>query len=82
LSDTRPPPSVSLAPYPGVVIDCPEPVVLAGFHGALLDWGVKVDDGWAQIHPADGSNRISFQQVADAGQPRVAPPEDPAAAAP
>ena len=34
LSDARTPPSVVLPGYPDVVIDCPEPVVLAGITGA------------------------------------------------
>lgn len=54
---------VAIARYPGVIIDCPEPKALADFYGALLDWGVKVDEGWAEIRPTDGSDCISFQQV-------------------
>ncbi|MCW2765229.1 MAG: hypothetical protein JWO11_1188 [Nocardioides sp.] len=52
-----------IARFPGVIIDCPDPTALAEFYGALLDWGVRVEEGRAEIRPADGSDCISFQQV-------------------
>ena len=33
--------------------------MLAGITGALLDRGVKVDEGWTEIRIPDGSNCIS-----------------------
>lgn len=54
---------MAIARFPGLVIDCPDSAALATFYGALLDWKVKVDDGWAEIRPADNSDCISFQQV-------------------
>jgi hypothetical protein len=56
---------MAIARFPGFVMDCPDPGVLARFYGALLDWTVKVDDDWAEIRPQDGGDCISFQQVAD-----------------
>ena len=63
---------MAIARYPGFVIDWPDPGHLATFYGALLDWQVKIDDDWAEIRPEDGSDCISFQQVAD-----YRPPEWP-----
>lgn len=60
---------MAIASNPGLVIDCPDAGKLAAFYGALLDWKVSWnadDEGeWAEIRPADGSNCISFQGVAD-----------------
>ncbi|TDQ04172.1 hypothetical protein EV186_101114 [Labedaea rhizosphaerae] len=56
---------MAIARYPSFVIDCPDAAALAKFYGELLGWGVKTDDGWAEIRPEDGSNCICFQQVAD-----------------
>ena len=60
---------MAIAKYPGFVIDCPDAGALATFYGTILDWQVKVDDGLAEIRPADGSNCICFQQVADYQRP-------------
>ena len=58
---------MAIARFPGLVIDCPDSRALAEFYGAMLGWDVKVDedDDWAEIRPADRSDCISFQQVAD-----------------
>jgi hypothetical protein len=61
---------MAIAHAPGFVIDCPDVGKLATFYGALLDWKVSVEDDWAEIRPADGSNCISFQQVEDFQPPR------------
>jgi hypothetical protein len=60
-----------IAKYPGLVLDCPDAGALAQFYGSVLDWGVQVDDdgAWAEVRPADNSNCISFQQVADYRRP-------------
>ena len=62
---------MAIARFPGLVIDCPDAGALAKFYGEVLGWDVKVDeaDGWADIRPADGSDCISFQQVADFRRP-------------
>ena len=54
---------MAIARFPSFVIDCPDPKALAGFYGALLGWNERVDDGWVEIRPDDGSNCIAFQQV-------------------
>jgi Glyoxalase-like domain len=56
---------MAIGRFPGFVIDCPDPGVLATFYGALLDWKVRVDGDWAEIRPEDGSGCISFQRVTD-----------------
>lgn len=56
---------MAIAKFPSFVIDCPDPGALATFYGALLGWDVKDDGDWAEIRPADGSDCISFQPVAD-----------------
>jgi predicted enzyme related to lactoylglutathione lyase len=52
---------MAIARYPGFVIDCPDPGVLAAFYGTLLDWKVEASSNWAEIRTED--NCISFQQV-------------------
>ena len=54
---------MAIASAPGLVMDCPDAGKLATFYGTLLDWKVSIEDDWADIRPADGSNCISFQQV-------------------
>jgi predicted enzyme related to lactoylglutathione lyase len=56
---------MAIARFPSLVLDCPDPGVLARFYGGLLDWSVEVDDDgtWADVRPADGSSCLSFQQV-------------------
>ena len=56
---------MAIARFPAFVIDCPDPVALAEFYAALLDWEVKPQDDWVDIRPSDDGNCISFQQVAD-----------------
>ena len=54
-----------IAMYPSFVMDCPDAGALARFYGEILGWKVEARDDWADIKPEDGSNCISFQQVAD-----------------
>lgn len=60
---------MTIARYPSFVIDWPDPKVLAEFYAGLLGWEVTGEPAngadWLDIRPADGSNCISFQQVAD-----------------
>jgi hypothetical protein len=60
---------MAIARFPGFVIDCPDPGVLAAFYGALLDWKPQVSADWAEIRTDDGQC-ISFQQVPDYVPPR------------
>jgi predicted enzyme related to lactoylglutathione lyase len=60
---------MTIARYPGLVIDCPDPGALATFYGEVLGWNVKDDGDWAEIRPADGEDCISFQQAENYRQP-------------
>lgn len=53
---------MAIARFPGIVIDCPDPAVLASFYGTMLDWKVELSDDWADIR-ADYGQCVSFQQV-------------------
>ena len=53
---------MAVARYPSLVIDCPDAAELARFYGALLDWDIDIDDGWADIR-AESGECISFQRV-------------------
>ena len=53
---------MAIARYPSLVIDCPDPVALATFYGALLDWPVTSQEDWAHIR-ADYGDSIGFQKV-------------------
>jgi hypothetical protein len=60
---------MAIARYPSIVIDCPDPGVLATFYGTMLDWKVDiVSDDWADIR-ADYGQCISFQRVDDSTAP-------------
>ncbi|MCX6396868.1 MAG: VOC family protein [Propionibacteriales bacterium] len=52
---------MAIARFPSVVIDCPDPAVLARFYGALLDWEVEANDDWYDVRGA--GQCLSFQQV-------------------
>lgn len=56
--------AMPIASSPGLVIDCPDPAVLAHFYAELLGWSVEVDDdgSWAEARSDDGQV-LSFQQV-------------------
>jgi len=53
---------MAIATFPSVVIDCPDPAVLAKFYGSLLDWKIDLDDDWADVRAPYG-DCISFQKV-------------------
>ena len=40
---------MAIARFPSVVLDCPDPAVLAEFYGRLLDWKVQLDGDWAEV---------------------------------
>ncbi len=60
---------MSIARFPSIVIDCPDPGVLAAFYGAMLDWKVELSPGWAEVK-ADYGQCLSFQQVEGYIRPR------------
>jgi predicted enzyme related to lactoylglutathione lyase len=55
-------PAMAIAHTPSTVLDCADSDALAAFYGALLDWKVDTDDGWATV-TADNGQHLSFQQV-------------------
>jgi predicted enzyme related to lactoylglutathione lyase len=61
---------MAIGRFPGIVIDCPEPAVLARFYGSLLDWKIEdAEEDWAQVR-ADYGQSIGFQQVRDYTAPQ------------
>ncbi len=67
---------MAIARFPSIVLDCPDPAVLATFYGAMLDWKVETDSDWAEIR-ADYGQCLAFQQVEG-----YAPPQWPKQEAP
>ena len=54
---------MAIARFPRVVLDCPDPRVLAEFYGALLGWRVQLDDDdWSSVH-AEYGDSLNFQLV-------------------
>jgi predicted enzyme related to lactoylglutathione lyase len=53
---------MAIARFPSIVIDCPDPAVLATFYAALLDWKADISPDLADIR-AEHGECISFQQV-------------------
>ncbi|HKA69911.1 MAG TPA: VOC family protein [Actinomycetes bacterium] len=60
---------MAIARFPSVVIDCPDPMALATFYSAMLDWKVDVRPDWIDIR-AEYGQVISFQEVADYTPPK------------
>ena len=65
---------MAIARFPSIVLDCPDPVALATFYGAMLDWKVDTsnadeNDGWIDVK-ADYGQCLSFQGVADYKAPQ------------
>jgi len=54
---------MAIARYPSIVLDCPDPKVMAEFYGALLDWKVTASDEWGEVR-ADYGQCLCFQPVA------------------
>jgi len=62
--------TVSLA---GVVLDAPDPAVLADFYRQLLGWRVtSSDDDWVVLTPPGGGPTLAFQR-----EPHYRPPSWP-----
>ena len=55
---------MAIARLPLIVVDCPDPGVLAEFYGAMLNWKVDVSVDRASACAGDG-RCISFHRVAD-----------------
>jgi hypothetical protein len=53
-----------IARFPSVVLDCPDPLALATFYAAMLDWEVEDRGDWVQLK-SDYGQSLDFQQVAD-----------------
>ena len=53
---------MTIARFPSIVLDCPDPGALAAFYGKMLDWKADVSADWADIR-ADYGQCISFQRV-------------------
>nr|WP_218922106.1 VOC family protein [Kibdelosporangium phytohabitans] len=65
---------MAIARLPLIVIDCPDPGVLARFYGALLDWKIDVSADRASACAGDG-RCISFHRV-DGYTPPVWPTQE------
>jgi len=65
---------MAIARFPSVVLDCADPVALATFYGAMLDWSVESSPDWADAR-ADYGACLSFQRV-DAYQAPAWPGQD------
>src|SRR2546423_9273868 len=66
---------MAIARFPSIVIDCPDPGVLARFYGAMLDWKIDASSDWAEVR-AEYGQCISFQQ-ADGYTPPAWPTQQP-----
>jgi Glyoxalase-like domain len=53
---------MAIARFPSVVLDCPDPGVLADFYGGLLDWKTSVEPDWAEVR-AEYGQCLCFQKV-------------------
>ena len=60
---------MAIARSPSIVIDCPDPAVMAAFYGAMLDWKPDVSEGWAEVR-ADYGQCICFQRVEGYSRPQ------------
>ena len=61
---------MAIARLPVVVLDCPDPSVLAAFYGALLDWGIEDTDTEMCFVRADYGDALGFQRVENYQPPR------------
>ncbi|MFJ9784122.1 VOC family protein [Amycolatopsis sp. NPDC101161] len=72
---------MSAVPTLGVVaLDCPDPVALAGFYRAVLEWDapeVAEDGHWVTLANPAGGAGIAFQRVPDYRPPSWPSAENP-----
>ena len=57
-------PHMAIARTPVVVLDCPDPAVMARFYGAVLDWDIVQSDEDMWFIRAEYGDALSFQKVA------------------
>jgi predicted enzyme related to lactoylglutathione lyase len=67
---------MAIARLPLIVVDCPDPGVLARFYGAMLDWKVDVSTDRASACGENGQC-ISFHRVDDYTPPAWPSQEQP-----
>ncbi len=67
---------MAIARLPLIVVDCPDPGVLATFYGAMLDWKVDVSTDRASACGENGQC-ISFHRVDDYTPPAWPSQEQP-----
>lgn len=67
---------MAIARNPVVMLDCPDPQILAEFYGALLGWTVGAGEEWWSIRSETGAS-MSFQRVADYRPPQWPGQESP-----
>ena len=65
---------MAIARFPSVILDCPDPGILARFYGGLLDWQISIEPDWAEIR-ADYGQCVCFQRVED-DRPPAWPSQD------
>ena len=57
--------------------DCPDPLALAGFYGAITGWEIERDSGdWVQLR-SDGGATLAFQLAPDHQPPRWPSADEP-----
>lgn len=58
-------PGAAVPRFETVTIDCPDPVALARFYGALLEWPVPDDAGGdhVAVDPPGGGTALTFQRA-------------------
>jgi predicted enzyme related to lactoylglutathione lyase len=61
---------MAIARFPVVVLDCPDPRVLAEFYGAVLGWEIEKDDGDMCFIRAEYGDALGFQRVDSYTAPR------------
>ena len=57
---------MAIARFPSIVLDCPDPLALATFYGAILDWEVDT----ANADESDGASPPAAGRLARSGQRR------------
>lgn len=61
---------MAIARFPVTVLDCPDPLALAEFYGALLGWPIDTNKpDWCSIR-ADYGDSLQFQRVDDFRPPQ------------
>jgi catechol 2,3-dioxygenase-like lactoylglutathione lyase family enzyme len=62
-----------------VVLDCPDPIALAGFYGRLLGWPAPEADrkGWVELDNPAGGTGLAFQRDPDYQPPTWPRPDRP-----